>query len=82
MSYLKPQKIDEKLQPFLNLIIRSAFGHRRKTLVNSLCAGDNTKIEKEKLLRAMDSLNMERSIRAEEIPLEMFLKLAENIYEE
>lgn len=53
-------------------IVKSAFSMRRKTLVNNLC-----KIaEKQKIIFALEKLNLKETVRAEELSLEEFISLA------
>lgn len=56
-------------------LIRGAFEHRRKTLVNSVSA--SLGIEKEKILKALEGLGLECTVRAEQISLEQFAALSE-----
>ena len=65
----------EKYARFAKLI-KAAFLHRRKTLFNSLslCGYD-----KEKVQAAISAVNLPAAVRAEEVTLEVFLKLSEII---
>ena len=65
---------DEKL--FFRLI-RGAFEHRRKTLVNSVSAAGV--VSKEKLTAALTELDIPLTIRAEQLTLEQFAKLSDRI---
>ena len=65
---------DEKL--FFRLI-RGAFEHRRKTLVNSVSAAGV--VSKENLTAALTELDIPLTIRAEQLTLEQFAKLSDRI---
>lgn len=56
-------------------LIRAAFTHRRKTLVNSVSACGIA--EKGKILSALESLNLKETARAEELSLEQFAALSD-----
>ncbi len=55
-------------------LIKSAFLHRRKTLVNSVCQSGF--VEKEKLLKALENLDIPATVRAEQLSLEEFAKIS------
>ena len=63
---------DEKL--FFNLI-KTNFTKRRKTILNSL----SSIIEKEKLQKILEELNIDEKIRGEELSLEDFARIANKI---
>ena len=65
---------DEKL--FFRLI-RGAFEHRRKTLVNSVSAAGV--VSKEKLTAALTELDIPLTIRAEQLTLEQFATLTDEL---
>ena len=65
---------DEKL--FFRLI-RGAFEHRRKTLVNSVSASGV--VSKEKLTAALTELDIPLTIRAEQLTLEQFAALTDEL---
>ena len=65
---------DEKL--FFRLI-RGAFEHRRKTLVNSVSAAGV--VSKEKLTAALTELDIPLTIRAEQLTLEQFAEIADRL---
>ncbi len=56
-------------------LIRGAFEHRRKTLVNSVSA--SLKVPKEAILKSLESLGIASTVRAEQISLEQFAKLSD-----
>ena len=67
---------DEKL--FFKTV-RAAFGQRRKTVLNSLCSG--TGISKDKLSTALSNAEIPLTARAEELTMEQFVTLSNEIYE-
>lgn len=56
-------------------LIREAFTHRRKTLVNSVSAFGN--YSKEDILKGLEALNLKPTARAEELSLEEFASLSD-----
>jgi 16S rRNA (adenine1518-N6/adenine1519-N6)-dimethyltransferase len=65
---------DEKL---LFKLIRGAFEHRRKTLMNSVSAAGV--VSKERLQNALEELNIPLTVRAEQLSLEQFARLADSL---
>lgn len=65
---------DEKL---LFRIIRGAFEHRRKTLVNSVSSAGV--MSKENVISALEELGIKPTVRAEELTLEQFAKLTDMV---
>ena len=66
-------------EPFFREVVRSAFAYRRKTLVNCLKRSEAVRIrpaEAETILRA---LGLEPKIRAQDLDLESFAALAEEL---
>ncbi len=68
---------DEKM---LFRLIRGAFEHRRKTLVNSVSAAGV--ISKDKLTAALKDLDIPLTVRAEQLSLKEFAKLADSLAKE
>lgn len=70
---IKPKDKEKMLK-----IIKSAFTQRRKTLLNSLT---NTKIFKDKKqgIEILNKLNIKENIRPEELSLEQFSKISDNL---
>ncbi len=73
-------KVKNKKQMFA--IIKSAFGQRRKTLLNALSKSPYINIEKEKLLSALSFLGLDQSIRGEKLSLSDFARLSDCLEEE
>jgi len=59
-------------------LIKAAFIHRRKTLVNSVSA--ETGITKDKITTALESLNLSATIRAEALSLDDFANLSNILF--
>ena len=57
-------------------IVQAAFGHRRKTLANSVSLAG---IERDRADVALETLGLDPSVRAEALPPETFLRLAEEL---
>lgn len=65
----------EKLQ----LLVKSAFSQRRKKMINSLLSQKELNLSKEKILSMYEELNLNENVRAEEVSLENFIKMAKKI---
>ncbi len=68
-------EISTNNEKLLFRIIRGAFEHRRKTLVNSISSAGV--VPKEKLILALDELGIKPTVRAEELTLEQFARLTD-----
>ena len=73
------QSVDTKVKNEKTLfrLIRGAFEHRRKTLVNSVSASGV--VSKEKLTAALNELEIPLTVRAEQLSLEQFAALSDKI---
>ncbi len=73
------QSVDTKVKNEKTLfrLIRGAFEHRRKTLVNSVSASGV--VSKEKLTAALTELEIPLTVRAEQLSLEQFAALSDKI---
>lgn len=71
-----PVKVDSEKNFFR--LIKAAFIHRRKTLVNSV--NSETGIAKEKILEALSSLSLSPTVRAEALSLEDFANLSNILF--
>lgn len=58
-------------------IVKSAFGQRRKTLVNALSKSPYITYEKDKILFALESIGLDASVRGERLSIEQFVKLSD-----
>ena len=68
-KYKKGEATKEEIK-----LIKAAFMHRRKTLVNSVASGLG--IKKEDIIKALLSLNISETIRPEQLSLEQFANLS------
>ena len=64
---------------FMFKVIRAAFNQRRKTLLNGLNNSPEIKISKEKILEAINELEVVENIRGEALTLEQFARLSDNL---
>lgn len=69
-----PVRVDDCERLFK--IIRSTFGKRRKTILNSLLAGKLTKLDKNDLIAALKSVKIDPNLRPEKLSLEDFARIA------
>ena len=60
-------------------IIKSAFGQRRKTLVNALSKSPYINIGKDSVLEALSEMGLDANIRGEKLSLEQFARLSDLI---
>jgi len=60
----------------LKRAVQAAFGHRRKTIANSLSLAG---VERARAEAALEALGLDPSVRAEALPPETFLRLAEEL---
>ena len=60
-------------------IIKSAFGQRRKTLVNALSKSPYINIGKDSVLKALSEMGLDANIRGEKLSLEQFARLSDLI---
>ncbi|MCP4705012.1 MAG: ribosomal RNA small subunit methyltransferase A [candidate division Zixibacteria bacterium] len=75
----KPEKSDGDYQikdrAFFEKIVRQSFLHRRKQLVNNL--SKLPEIEKDRIEKILEELNLKRNCRAEQIDINSFIRLSE-----
>lgn len=57
-------------------IVRNGFNHRRKTISNSLSSGN---IEKDKVIKVLNELQIDEKLRAENLSIEDFAKISNKI---
>lgn len=60
-------------------LVKSAFGQRRKTLVNALSKSPYINVEKEVVAAALQKMGLPETIRGERLSLEQFAELADSI---
>ena len=68
---------DKKI--FFN-IVKSAFGQRRKTLVNALSKSPYISVEKDTVIDALQSLGLDENIRGEKLSLSQFAALSNILF--
>ena len=78
LNIRKEIPINVKNKEVMFKIIKSAFMQRRKTLLNALC---NTRVflSKEEGIEILNKVNLKENVRAEELTLENFAQIANNI---
>ena len=74
---LDTKKVEVKDEQMLFKVMKAAFQNRRKMLLNSLSNG--LKMDKEIILKALEKCGINSSLRAENITLEEFGRLADEI---
>lgn len=67
-------EVEDKNKMFA--IIKSAFGQRRKTLLNALSKSPYINIGKESVQKALESMGLDANVRGEKLSLEEFAKLS------
>ncbi|MGE3978970.1 MAG: 16S rRNA (adenine(1518)-N(6)/adenine(1519)-N(6))-dimethyltransferase RsmA [Nitrospira sp.] len=70
--------LSQEEEPKFSALVKAAFAHRRKTLVNSL---KDQGYEQKPVAAALEPLNLSPSIRAELLSIEQFIELTRRIYE-
>ena len=70
----KTQNVNKEM---LFKVIKTAFSQRRKTLSNALVNGGI--VEKNKIEKVLEKAELEKNVRGENLTLEDFIKLCENI---
>lgn len=75
---LKDDLFDYKFDNYFYKFIKSAFLHRRKTLINGVKSSTN--IDVGLLKTTLDNLGIKTNIRAEELDYENMLKLTKHLY--
>lgn len=73
----KEPPVKVKSEKALFNLIKAAFTHRRKTFVNSVSSFGG--IQKEKVVSALDALEIKPTVRAEELSLEQFAAISDLI---
>lgn len=69
--------LNEEEEPKFAALVKAAFAHRRKTLVNSL---RDERYDQKLVAAALNSLNLSPSARAEVLSIEQFIELTRRIY--
>ncbi len=63
-------------------LVKSAFGQRRKTLMNALSKSPYQAIPRERILAALQKMDLDPAIRGERLSLEQFAQLSNLLWEE
>lgn len=63
-------------------LVKSAFGQRRKTLVNALSKSPYLSVEKEKVISALEKVGLSADIRGEKLSIEQFARLSDILFQE
>ncbi len=79
MKVLDKPRVTVSDENKLNTLIRASFLHRRKTLSNSLSSSNIFSLDKEKIKQAIENSGFPTNIRAENLSLEDFAMLLENL---
>jgi len=69
--------LNQEEEPTFAALVKAAFAHRRKTLINSL---KDQGYDQKQLTGALESLALSPSLRAETLSIEQFMELARRIY--
>jgi 16S rRNA (adenine1518-N6/adenine1519-N6)-dimethyltransferase len=75
LDFSSPYRGEGEGEDWFDAVVRAAFSHRRKTLINSLM-GSGHKWSKDILTRALDDCGIEASRRAETLSIDEFLTLS------
>lgn len=76
LEVLQEPAVTVKDEPFFFKLVKSAFGQRRKTLLNALSKSPYITVDKEKVVSALQELGLDPAIRGEKLSLEQFAQLA------
>lgn len=82
LEVLKKPKVEVKNRDFMFTLIKSAFGQRRKTLVNALSKSPYINIEKNSVLNALSQLGIDINIRGERLSLQEFARISDLLSKE
>ena len=69
-----PVKVED--EKFMFALIRASFNQRRKTLVNGLTNAPELKLSKEKIMEALEAMQLPATVRGEALTLEQFAQLS------
>lgn len=76
LKVLKEPKVKAENEKLFFKIVKSAFGQRRKTLVNALTKSPYISLSKDSVIDALDVMGMDFGIRGERLGVEEFVKLS------
>jgi len=81
LEVLEKPRIEVKDPKFMFAVIKSAFGQRRKTLVNALSKSPYINIGKDLIIEVLEALGIDPNIRGEKLGLEEFAKISDLLEE-
>lgn len=81
LEVLDKPRVDVKNSSFMFAVIKSAFGQRRKTLVNALSKSPYINIGKDLIIEVLEVLGIDPNIRGERLGLEEFAKISDLLEE-
>lgn len=81
LEVLDKPRVEVKNPDFMFTIIKSAFGQRRKTLVNALSKSPYISIGKDLITQVLEALGIDPNIRGEKLGLEEFAKISDLLEE-
>lgn len=73
----KEKPVNPKDENFMFALVRASFNQRRKTLVNSLVNAGNLAVTKDRVMEALEKMEMSATIRGEALTLAQFAKLSD-----
>jgi 16S rRNA (adenine1518-N6/adenine1519-N6)-dimethyltransferase len=73
----KKYKLDKDDEEFFFKTVKASFSQRRKTLANTVSSSMN--ISKENIYEILDEMGLDKSIRAEKLDMESFIKFSESV---
>ncbi len=73
----KEKPVNPKNEKFMFALIRASFNQRRKTLVNSLVNAGNLAVTKDRVIEALQKMQISATIRGEALTLAQFAKLSD-----
>jgi 16S rRNA (adenine1518-N6/adenine1519-N6)-dimethyltransferase len=79
LTVQRPQRVPPKMREAFFQVVKAAFGARRKTLANALSHADAIGLSKEQVRDALSGEGIDTALRAEDLDVEAFLRLAEAV---
>lgn len=76
----KEPPVEVEDETFMFLLVRAAFGQRRKMLVNALAGAEDGGFSKEDVARALRELGISEQVRGEKLTLSDFAKLSDILH--
>ncbi len=79
MEIFKEEKYKVKDKEFFFKVVKSAFGQRRKTLVNALSNSPYLPLDKNKVTEVLLKMGLDERIRGEKLSIEQFAELSDKL---